>query len=59
MAKATHYITDHADFEEIVMKGDINPQMGFTVRDIENEENIVSSDMVDVLAGILPFGKED
>lgn len=65
MTKATHIITDHADFEGIVwetkigriitMKGNINPQMGFTVRDIETGEDLVSSDMVDVLAEILPF----
>lgn len=65
MAQATYFITDHADFEGIVwetkigriitMHGKINPQMGFSVYESGEDEPIVSSDMVDVLAEILPF----
>ncbi len=69
MAKATHFIVDHDNFEGVVwetkigriitMKGNINPQMGFSVYEAGNDNSIVSSDMIDVLAEILPFDKEN
>lgn len=68
MAKATHAIWDGENFHGVVwetkigriitMQGSINPQMGFTVRDCETGEDVVSSDMVDVLTEILPFEEE-
>ena len=69
MAKATHCIYDGENFKGIVwetkigriitIEGKINPQMGFMVRDIETDKDIISSDMVDVLAEILPFKEEN
>lgn len=65
MAKATHYICDGENFKGIVWEtkigriitteGKISPQMGFTVCDIQTGENLISSDMIDVLTEILPF----
>jgi len=69
MAKATYAIWDGENFNGLVweteigriitIQGNINPQMGFMVRDCETGENVVSKDFVDILAEILPFEKEE
>ena len=65
MAKATHFITDHDNFQGIIWEtkigriitfnGSINPQMGFSVYEAGNDKPIINSDMIDVLSEILPF----